>query len=211
MPLGKITSAIALGLLLAACQVPEGPPPPPKKIEVIELDSRHAVSFLPGSAMVTEIEAARLESFAKPLLADATATATVMVEVPRGLGDPLLERDRAFAVVEALAVRGITSRMVDLPESSPDHVRVIVRRFTAVAPGCPDWETEIPNPYTNHAASNHGCATAQNLSVMIENPADLTHGRDSGDARGDSNADAIKRLRTRTTPELQTPSTGGSN
>lgn len=206
MSISKITTAIAVSILLGACQVPEGPPPPPKKVEVIELDSRHAVAFVPGSAAVSEIEASRLERFARPLISDSTAT--VMVEIPRGVGDPLLERDRAFNVVGALADRGITSRLVELPESSPDHVRVIVRRYTAVAPDCPDWETEKPNPYTNIASSNFGCATAQNLSVMIDNPADLIEGRDAGDARGDSNTGAVQRLRTRTTPALTAPSTG---
>lgn len=209
MSISKIAYGFALSALLAACQVPEGPPPPPKKIEVLELDSRHAVEFLPGSAMVTEIEASRLEQFTRPLLADSTSSATVMVELPRGLGDPLLERDRAFAVVDALADRGITSRLVETPESAPDLVRVTVRRFTAIAPNCPDWETVQPNPYTNTTSSNHGCATAHNLSIMIEDPADLIEGRDSGDARGDSNADAVERLRNRTTPALQAPSTGG--
>jgi pilus assembly protein CpaD len=206
MTMSKITIAIAASILLGACQVPEGPPPPPKKVEVIELDSRHAVAFVPGSAAVSEIEASRLEQFTRPLLADSTAT--VMVELPSGVGDPLLERDRAFNVVGSLADRGITSRLVELPESSPDHVRVIVRRYTAVAPDCPDWETEVPNPYTNVTSSNYGCATAQNLSVMIDNPADLIQGRNPGDARGDSNAAAVNRLRTRTTPALQAPSTG---
>lgn len=210
MPYSKIAAGFALSFLLAACQVPEGPPPPPKKIEVMELDSRHAVEFIPGSAMVTELEASRLETFTRPLLTDSTTSATVLVEMPRGAGDPLLARDRAFAVVAALADRGITSRLVDTPESSPDLVRVTVRRFTAVAPNCPDWETTVPNPYTNVAASNHGCATAQNLSVMIEDPADLIEGRDIGDARGDSNVGAVNRLRTRTTPALVAPSTGGN-
>lgn len=206
MTASKITLACALGFLLAACNVPEGPPPPPKKIEVMELDSRHAVTFVSGSTVVSEIEASRLENFTKPLLADKTAE--VMVELPHGVNDPLLQRDRAFNVVGVLADRGITARLVDLPESSPDHVRVIVRRYTAVVPNCPDWETAQPNPYTNVTSSNFGCATLQNLSVMIENPADLIEGRDPGHARGDANADAMKRLRTRTTPVLQSPSTG---
>ena len=208
MTASKIVSACVFSVLLGACQVPEGPPPPPKQVEVTELDSRHAVSFVPGTAAVSEIEASRLDAFTAPLLADQTAQ--VMVEMPRGVGDPLLERDRALNVVGVLADRGITSRLIEMPESSPDHVRVIVRRFTAVVPGCPDWETTDIHPYTNVASSNHGCATAQNLSVMIENPADLIEGRDSGPARGDSNADAMKRLRTRTTPELQSPSTGSN-
>jgi pilus assembly protein CpaD len=208
MTASKILSACVFSVLLAACQVPEGPPPPPKKVEVMELDSRHAVSFVAGSAAVSEMEVARLEEFTAPLLSDNSAQ--VLVEMPRGVGDPLLERDRALNVVGVLADRGITSRLVELPESSPELVRVIVRRFTAVAPDCPDWETVKPNPYTNVAASNHGCATAQNLSVMIENPADLVEGRDSGNARGDANADAMKRLRNRTTPDLISPSTGSN-
>lgn len=208
MTVSKFASACVLGVLLGACQVPEGPPPPPKQVEVMELESRHAVTFVAGSAAVSEIETSRLESFAGPLLSDTTAE--VMVEMPRGVGDPLLERDRALNVVGVLADRGITARIVELPESSPDHVRVIVRRFTAVAPDCPDWETTQPNPYTNVAASNHGCATAQNLSVMIENPADLIEGRKPGLARGDAAADSMKRLRQRNTEELISTTSGAN-
>ena len=100
MSMSKITTAIAVSILLGACQVPEGPPPPPKKVEVIELDSRHAVAFVPGSAAVSEIEASRLERFARPLIADSTAT--VMVEIPRAVGDPL--RHRGITVGEVVGI-----------------------------------------------------------------------------------------------------------
>ena len=65
---------------------------------------------------------------------------------------------------------------------------------TAAQP-CPQW-TEFPaDPYSNRDSPYLGCTTAVNLRAMVENPADLVHGRRSGPADGEAAARAVQSYR----------------
>lgn len=193
--------ATALCLSLGACATPEGPGTvEPRRAEVGELESRHAVLFTSGSASVQEAEREALNRFLAPLLNDPHAS--VLVEAPAANADTLA-RDRSMAVVQMLAERQITTRLEPLNEYTPGSVRVLVRRVTAYVPNCPDWSSEDGSPFTNSVSSNFGCATARNLSLMIEDPNDLVRGRSSNVGTGNSAGDAVNRLRARQTVPLQ--------
>ena len=82
-----------------------------------------------------------------------------------------------------LSGRGVSIRSprsdFGLKIPSADSVSIVVRRYVATLPGCPDW-TGALNSYSNTPSSNWGCATATNLGLMVAEPGDLVHGRDAG-------------------------------
>ncbi len=65
-------------------------------------------------------------------------------------------------------------------------VAVIVGRYIATPPRCPDWRKPSNQNPQNSPASNFGCASAVNLALMVEDPGDLLRGRQlgPGDAAG---------------------------
>ncbi|EQB07187.1 hypothetical protein L284_23350 [Novosphingobium lindaniclasticum LE124] len=54
--------------------------------------------------------------------------------------------------------------------------RIVVARFKASVPGCPDWSARSDFNPNNGLTSNYGCATNANLAAMVANPEDLVHG-----------------------------------
>ena len=176
----------------------------PRRVEVEELESRHAVLFTPGSEQVMEAEREALNMFLYPLLNDGAEE--VLVEAPGPTAD-MLARNRSLAVVSLLSERQISTRMVPLAEYTPGQVRVVVRRQTAYVPNCPDWSSDEESPWLNSAHSNFGCATEMNLSVMIDNTSDLVRGRSTVSNTGNSAGDAVNRLRNRQTVPLGSAAT----
>jgi hypothetical protein len=65
---------------------------------------------------------------------------------------------------------------------------------TAAQP-CPQW-TEFPSDrHSNRDSPYLGCANTMNLRSMVENPADLEHGRPLGPADGEHEARAVEAYR----------------
>lgn len=56
-------------------------------------------------------------------------------------------------------------------------VRVIITRFRAQVPGCPDWKDNSDSNPGNATSSNYGCAVNSNLAAMVANPEDLVRGQ----------------------------------
>ncbi|MHA1598567.1 MAG: CpaD family pilus assembly protein [Alphaproteobacteria bacterium] len=104
-----------------------------------------------------------------------------------------------------LTGRGVSirSRRSDFGLKIPtaDAVSIVVRRYVATLPGCPDWSGELTS-YNNTPSSNWGCATATNLGLMVAEPQDLVRGRDPGYADGEAAARSIDRYRKGETKEI---------
>jgi type IV pilus biogenesis protein CpaD/CtpE len=65
---------------------------------------------------------------------------------------------------------------------------------TAAQP-CPQW-TEFPaDRHSNRDSPYLGCTNAMNLRSMVENPADLEHGRQLGPADGERETRAVEAYR----------------
>lgn len=56
------------------------------------------------------------------------------------------------------------------------NARVIVTRFKAHVPGCPDWSVRSDANPKNGLSPNYGCATNSNLASMVANPEHLLRG-----------------------------------
>jgi pilus assembly protein CpaD len=61
----------------------------------------------------------------------------------------------------------------------PGTVRVVVSRRRAEVPGCPNWSLPSNPNYDNRNMSNFGCGVNSNIAMMVANPEDLVHGRES--------------------------------
>ena len=67
---------------------------------------------------------------------------------------------------------------------APGTVRVVVSRYEANVPGCPQWNKPSNPNFNNDMLSNYGCGVNSALAAQIANPRDLIHGR-AGAAAGD--------------------------
>jgi len=72
----------------------------------------------------------------------------------------------------------------DMKPSDYEPKRLVVKKvvvdgevtYVVVRPGCPDWTDGPDWVLQNKNSSNFGCATANNLGLMLANPADYVHG-----------------------------------
>ncbi len=154
-----------------------------KEIKVEWVNFRHDVSFTTGQAAPSDFERARFQSF----LAQMRMTPSSRVAVAAAEGP--LAAPRAEAIRALLAEQRIESMSLargSLDDLGPGSVAVIVGRYVATPPNCPDWRKPANQNFQNSPSSNFGCANAVNLALMVEDPADLLRGRPlgPGDAAG---------------------------
>ena len=192
---------LAAILALAACapqQAIQVPPDVAKTIHVNRVRVQYAAAFAPGTSDMQPGEPARLETFL-----DQTGTQPGdKVFLAASSGDPLASA-RTGRIAALLARHGLGVEPVAPPEGvEPNHVLVLVDRYVAMAPACPDWSQEAWGDHDNEPSSNFGCATATDFALMIANPRDLVQGRALGPADGDPAADAVMRYRTGTVKAL---------
>ena len=76
----------------------------------------------------------------------------------------------------------------------------------AVPPACPEWRTHNLGSFQNDPWPQYGCASARNLAVMVERPADLAEGRPTGYANAETTTGAMERYITGKTKPLMDPS-----
>lgn len=178
--------APVLALLLAAC-APQAAQwsgaESSKEIKVEWVNFRHDVSFTTGQAAPSDFERARFQSF----LAQMRMTPSSRVAVAAAAGP--LAAPRAEAIMALLAEQRIESTSLargSVGDLGPGSVAVIIGRYVATPPNCPDWRKPANQNFQNSPSSNFGCATAANLALMVEDPADLLRGRrlGPGDAAG---------------------------
>lgn len=87
-----------------------------------------------------------------------------------------------LAVVRELARLGLPGarNTPDQPAASPAPVLVVVDRYSATVPNCPDWSKPQSADFGNTIDSNFGCANAYDLGQMVADPHDLLEGRRLG-------------------------------
>jgi pilus assembly protein CpaD len=183
-----------------------------KQIHVDHVRVQYAAAFAPGSADLLPAEAARLDSF----LDQSDVQPGDSVFLAASPKDPLASK-RAGRLAGALARRGLGAMPAAPPASgvSVNHVLVMVDRYVALPPACPNWSDPSWGDHSNEPNSNFGCATYTDLSLMVANPRDLMTGRAMGPADDAPAADAVTRYRTDTVKPLAASSaasgaTGGA-
>jgi hypothetical protein len=70
---------------------------------------------------------------------------------------------------------------------------------------CPDWSHSAQVNYDNSLHSNFGCATQNNLSVQLENPADWKGGHGTSGPDAETTIRVIEQYRAGDLPRPLTP------
>jgi hypothetical protein len=76
---------------------------------------------------------------------------------------------------------------------------------------CPDWSSDPVSNYDNKDFSNFGCAYYNNLSVQLENPADLQGGHGVQTSSPDRESVVIQKYMSATQENPPSLSPGGSS
>jgi pilus assembly protein CpaD len=74
----------------------------------------------------------------------------------------------------------------------PGNVRIIVSRWSASVPGCPDFSQASQPNFAAASSSNYGCAIESTLAAMVANPEDLVQGQIGNGSTADTAAKAIR-------------------
>ncbi len=88
---------------------------------------------------------------------------------------------RAGLLLPMLAVVLLSGCSASAPISPRDHKIALVPdpdragHLKALPPQCGEWDEDWLHPFTNGNAANFGCATAHNLALIVQNPADLEY------------------------------------
>lgn len=166
-----------------------------KDIQVRWVSLDHPVLFEDGTSVLSSSERFRLDSFIVGLsLRDSDR---FLIDAGSGNGlDPLAEA-RANAIEQRLRKHkpGVIAKAYRGGQAPRQGVRLVVGRYVALPPNCPDWSRPSASNPGNVADSNFGCATATNLSLMIADPADLVRGRSLAPGDGQALSLGIQRYR----------------
>lgn len=85
-------------------------------------------------------------------------------------------------IVELLSLRGMMvagAAPVTAGALPPGAIRVVVSRAVASVPGCPDWSRQATPEFSGSTMSNYGCALNGAFAMMVADPQDLVHGRNT--------------------------------
>lgn len=174
----RVGSLLGLSLVLglAGCANTSSPPAvefaaaTPNPIQISRTRLVHKVSFPQQGAALESIQLAALFGF---IAAQGVGPAdTVIVE--RGAGP--LDLARAEALQSSLQNAGLHPAMVTDAALGAGVARVVVERYVAIAPDCPNWSRPPGPNFQNYDQRNFGCADSKNLAAMIADPKDLAMG-----------------------------------
>jgi pilus assembly protein CpaD len=207
-PSGRIGARHALAItclaaVLAGASVAgprNGPPGPtsevPKPITITLLKLTHDVPFEGETVGLEGRQQADLDAF----LASSEARAGDPAYVESD-GSPLGEA-RAANLAEQLTSRGFATQVIRDTTTPAHQVRVVLERYVATMPVCPDWSHVSWETFKNQTSSNFGCATADDLAAMVADPRDLAVGRPLASAPGEAAAKPVERYRAGAVPVL---------
>jgi len=158
----------------------------PTQLRVDGATTSLTVAFAPGSARLSQGEAARLDR----LVATGGMTPADRVAIASS-GPPGLAEARSAAISRQLLRWGIVADTAVLGSVPPNQAIITVGRYAVTLPRCPNWSMRDAGDFTNAPTSNFGCATAVDLGLMVASPADLVGGRALAAADGKPAARAV--------------------
>lgn len=205
---------LALGASLQACADRPNLPGPDfasgtaNPIQISRTQIAHAVAF---PAMGSEPEAAQLSSLFAFVAANSVGPKdTVLIEHAGGLSD----QAHAETLAGRLTSVGLHPSVVASANVPAGVAQVVVERYEAIAPDCPDWSHKPSPNYQNYNQRNFGCADAANLAAMVADPKDLAMGATMGPQVGDPVTQPVSEYRAGTPGGLKTgslPTSGGAS
>ncbi len=163
-----------------------------KDIQVSWVTVDHPVLFDTGASVLSENERFRLDSFIGGLALRDSDRFLIDVRTSDGLGEA-----RTNAIAQRLKRHKPGARVIRVSQGQAPArgVRLVVGRYVALPPNCPDWSRPSASNPGNVNDSNFGCSQATNLSLMIADPADLVRGRTLAPGDGQALSLGIQRYR----------------
>lgn len=186
--------AIPMMLALAACRPGAAEyteAEAPKLLRVDNAASQLNLAFAGGSDRLAAGESARLQHLALSGRISPSDRVTISTS-----GGPLLREQRAEAISGELLRYGIVAEVRPFAGVPRDRAIVTIGRYMVTLPPCPNWSQYPASDFTNARTSNFGCATANNLGLMVASPADLVGGRELANADGTPAVSAVTRYLT---------------
>ncbi len=190
---GPLALTFCLAIWAAGC---ESTPKPvekarnteaPNAIVVSETTSSHTVRYRAG---VDEPDAAQITGLNNFLIgADVERGDRILIERAASPADDM----RASILADAMARKGLLPAMSEAASVPQGELHIVIHRYVATAPGCPNWTKAPGNDFDNTMHSDFGCATASNLAAMVADPHDLLTGRSMGPPSGDPALAAMQR------------------
>lgn len=174
-----------------------------KQTQVDWVELEHKVEFAPGQAIPRKRDLAALSQF----LERSRPGYGTRLFVSADAGG--LAQERRAAIEQRLKAAGYKVESL-VEQSGSGDVTVIVGRYVATPPACPDWRKPADGDRGNTPMSNLGCATESNLAAMVADPGDLIRGRRPGAADGETAAAGIQRYREGKVTPLKIESTSES-
>jgi pilus assembly protein CpaD len=204
---------VALAAAVTACSPNPTPPPrfattvgeDPNPIKVKTTPVDYTVHFLPGVASLSPEATTSLQAFLRDQHARPGETATVKSD-DSPLGDA-----RRSRVVAALRQAGLGTESIGASDGGARNTLVVsLMRSTVVLPRCPNWPQLVGND-NNAPSSNLGCATANDLAILVADPNDLVRGREPGPAPAEPAIRAAETYRSGTSPSGGDSASQGSS
>lgn len=194
----RVLSLSLFALIVAGCAqtvADWSPAEAPTDIEVQWVTLAHTVSFPADDDAMTRREIRRLDAFLSQvglrqsdrLYIDTGRQRDVDFEDPR----VTMVRERVH-----LHLPGVQLAAIESLGAPGRNLTVVVGRYVAIAPDCPNWSRPSQSNPGNHVDGNFGCATQTNLSRMVADPGDLFRGRDLTPADGMALSAGIRRYRS---------------
>ena len=130
-----------------------------------------------GSYGLTPQQRAQLTAFAERQLPRDSRNGKIVIHAPTGSGNEVDSMQAVGEIREYLIEAGFDAPSVAL-ETYHDRghqppIRVSYVRYTAEAPECGYWGSNLAEDPLNVGVPNLGCATQANFAAMVSNPADL--------------------------------------
>ena len=172
----------------------------PNSIVVSETTFAHTVRYQAG---VDEPDAAQITGLNDFLVGnDVERGDRIVIERAASPTDDM----RASILADALARKGLLPAMSEAASVPPGELHLVIHRYVASAPGCPNWTKPPGNDFDNTMHSDFGCATAANLAAMVADPHDLLIGRSMGPPSGEPALAAMQRYLAGKTTQLPSES-----
>jgi pilus assembly protein CpaD len=171
----------------------------PKTVTLSNATAHFGLRFEPGSARLLPADAARLRGWmARGMIMPSDR---IMVAAA---GPPALASARVATLSRELLRYQIVADTFTPPALPPNRAVIDSVRYLVTLPPCPNWSKPPTEGFTNTVGSNFGCATTDNLALMVASPADLVRGRELGPVGGAQASAAIARYEV---GEIVLPST----
>ncbi len=176
-----------------------------READVIWVDLPHEIMFDVGEHHLSSLEEERLSAF----LSDVTISPTDSVVIDPGSTRGGIVEPRIESLAEFLDGH-IPESAISISHlgwaETDERMRIIIGRYIVTPPDCPNFQMPSHRNSNNLESSNHGCATATNLALMVADPADLMRGRKPSRPDGFTYTDSVTRYRAGAVREVAFPS-----